>query len=71
MKEERLQAFKLTIRRRINMRRLEVVCGGDKERARNMVIRGLREIADEIEGEGKKPRVRWDPKLKISILDMD
>ena len=36
-----------------------------------MVVRGLREIADEIEAEEGKPRVRWDPKLKISILDMD
>ena len=71
MKEERLASFKLTIRQRINMRRLEVVCAGDKEQARTMVVRGLREIADEIEAEEGKPRVRWDPKLKISVLDMD
>ena len=36
-----------------------------------MVIRGLREIADEIEEEGRKPRVRWDPKLKILLLITD
>ena len=50
------------------MQRLEVVCAGDKEQARTMVIRGLREIADEIEAEGGKPRVRWDPKLKIPLM---
>ena len=53
------------------MRRLEIICTGDKQQARTMVIRGLREIADEIESEGDKARVRWGPKLKISILDMD
>ena len=53
------------------MRRLEVVCAGDKEQARTMVIRALREIANKIEEEGRKPRVRWDPKLKISLLNTD
>ena len=71
MKEERLEAFKVVVRQRIDFRRLEIICAGDKHQARTMVIRGLREIADEIEEEGRKPRVRWDPKLKISILDMD
>ena len=36
-----------------------------------MVIRALREIANEIEEEGRKPRVRWDPKLKILLLITD
>ena len=58
MKEERLQAFKLVIRRRIDMRRMVAVCAGDREQARGQIIRGLREIADEIEAEGGKSRVR-------------
>ena len=48
IKEASLEAFKVVIRQRINMLRLEVVCGGDRGEARTMVIRGLREIADEI-----------------------
>ena len=58
MKEERLQAFKLVIRRRIDMRRMVAVCAGNREQARELMIRGLREIADEIEAEGGKPQVR-------------
>ena len=71
MKEERLQAFKLVIRRRIDMRRMVAVCAGNREQARGLIIRGLREIADEIEAEGGKPRVRWDPELKIPIMNTD
>jgi hypothetical protein len=71
MKEERLASFKLTIRQRIDMRRLEIICSGDKQQARTMVIRGLREIADEIEEEGRKPRVLWDPVLKIPLMNTD
>ena len=71
IKETRLEAFKVVIRQRINMLRLEIVCGGDRGEARTMVIRGLREIADEIETEGKKPWVRWDPKLKIPLMNTD
>ena len=44
---------------------------GDRELARRLVIRGLREIADEIEAEEGKPRVRWDPELKIPIMNTD
>ena len=36
-----------------------------------MVIRALREGANDIEEEGRKPRVRWYPKLKISLLNTD
>ena len=64
-------SFKLTIRQRIDMRCLEIICSGDKQQARTMVIRALREIANEIEEEGRKPRVRWDPKLKILLLNTD
>ena len=55
IKEASLEAFKVVIRQRINMLRLEVVCGGDPGEARTIVIRGLREITGEIETEGKKP----------------
>ena len=58
MKEERLQAFKLVIRRRIDMRRMVAECAGNREQARGLIIRGLREIADEIEAEGGKPQER-------------
>ena len=71
MKEERLQAFKLVIRRRIDMRRMVAVCAGNREQARGLIIRGLREIADEIEIEGGKSRVRWDQDLKIPIMNTD
>ena len=64
-------SFKLTIRQRIDMRCLEIICSGDKQQAQTMVIRALREIANEIEEEGRKPRVSWDPKLKILLLNTD
>ena len=53
IKEASLEAFKVVIRQRINMLRLEVVFGGDPGEARTVVIRGLREITGEIETEGK------------------
>ena len=58
MKEERLKAFKLVIRMRIDMRRKVAVSAGNREQARGLIIRGLREIADEIEAEGGKPQER-------------
>ena len=55
MKKDKLEAFKQVIRRRIDMRRIVAVCAGDEELARSLVVRGLREIADEIErGEGRQ-----------------
>ena len=71
MKKDTLEAFKQVIRRRIDMRRIVAVCVGDEEMARSLVVRGLREIADEIErGEGK-PRVRWDEEQKIPLMNTD
>ena len=55
IKEARLKAFKVVIRQRINMLRLEVVCGGDRGEARTIVIRRLREITGELETEGNTP----------------
>ena len=56
---------------RIDMRRIVAVCVGDEELARSMVVRGLREIADEIERGGGKPRVRWDEERKIPLMNTD
>ena len=61
----------MVIRRRIDTPRMVAVCAGDREQARGLIIRGLREIADEIEAEGGKPRVRWDPEFKIPIMNTD
>ena len=71
MKEDRLEAFKQVIRRRIDVRRIVAVCAGDEEMARSLVVRGLREIADEIERGGGKPRVRWDEERKILLMNAD
>ena len=71
MKKDKLEAFKQGIRRRSDMRRIVAVCAGDEELARSLVVRGLREIADEIEkGEGK-PRVRWDEERKLPLMNTD
>ena len=48
MKEKGLEALKIFTRQRINIRRLEDVCADDMIEARTMVIRGLREVADEL-----------------------
>ena len=69
MKEDRLEAFKQVIRRRIDMRCTVAVCAGDEELARSLVVQGLRQIASEIERDGGKPRVRWDAKRNISIMN--
>ena len=71
MKEDRLEAFKQVIRRRIDMRRMVAVCAGDEELARSLVVRGLRQIAGEIERDEGKHRVRWDAKRNISIMTSD
>ena len=71
MKKDKLEAFKQVIRRRIDMRRIVAVCVGDEELARSMVVRGLREIADEIERGGGKPRVRWDEERMIPLKNTD
>ena len=71
MKKDKLEGFKQVIRRRIDMRRIVALCAGDEEMARSLVVRGLREIADEIERGGGKPRVRWDEERKIPLMNTD
>ena len=53
------------------MRRIVAVCVGDEELARSMGVRGLREIADEIERGGGKPRVRVDEERMIPLMNTD
>tara|TARA_A100001037_G_scaffold247840_1_gene229912 strand:+ start:426 stop:593 length:168 start_codon:yes stop_codon:yes gene_type:complete len=43
--------FKRVIRKRVNLNRLTAICGGDAILARMIAVKGLREIADEIENE--------------------
>ena len=43
--------FKRVIRRSVNLNRLTTICGGDDVLARMIAVRGLREIADEVEDE--------------------
>ena len=69
MKEDKLEAFKQVIRRRIDMRRMVAVCASDEELARCLVVKRLRDIAGKIERDGGKPRVRWDAKRYISIMN--
>ena len=54
-----------------DVRRIVAVCAGDEEMARSLVVRGLRELADEIERGGGKPRVRWDEERKIPLMNTD
>ncbi len=71
MKKDKLEAFKQVIRRRIDMGRMVAVCAGDEELARSLVVKGLRDVAGEIERGGGKSRVRWDEKRNISLLNTD
>ncbi len=43
--------FKRVIRKRVNLNRLTAICGGDAVIARMIAVRGLRELADEVEDE--------------------
>ncbi len=49
MKEDVVQWFKEVIGRKIDLRRLTAICGGDRILARRVAVRGLRELADEVE----------------------
>ena len=41
--------FKKVIRKSVNLNRLTAICGGDTILARMIAVRGLRELADDIE----------------------
>ena len=41
--------FKEVIGKKINLRRLTAICGGDSVLARRVAVRGLSELADDVE----------------------
>ena len=45
--------FKYVSRRHVNLNRVASICKGDREVARAVAIRALRELADELEREGE------------------
>jgi hypothetical protein len=51
MKEDVVQWFKELIRRKVDILRLTAICGGDKILALRVAVRGLRELADDLEDE--------------------
>ena len=51
MKEEIVEWFKEVIGKKVDLRRLTAICGGDRVLARRTAVRGLRELADEVESE--------------------
>ena len=53
MREDIVEWFKKVIGRKVDIRRLTAICGGDRILARRIAVRGLRELADEVESEKK------------------
>ena len=51
MKENVSKWFKTIIRRRVDLRRLTAICGGDRILARRLAVRGLKELAEDIKKE--------------------
>ena len=49
MKEDIAEWFKEVIGRKVDIRRLTAICGGDRVLARRVAVRGLRELADVVE----------------------
>jgi hypothetical protein len=47
MKKHIVERFKEVTGKKINLRRLTTICGGDSVMARRVVVRGLRELAKE------------------------
>ena len=47
--------FKYVFRRHVNLNRVASICKGDREVARAVAIRALRELADELEKEREPP----------------
>ena len=53
MMEDVVAQFKYVFRRHVNLNRVASICKGDREVARAVAIRALRELADELEREGE------------------
>ena len=51
VRENVVQWFKEVVRRKVDLRRLTAICGGDRILARRVAVRGLRELADDLEDE--------------------
>ena len=49
MTEHIVEWFKEVIGKKVNLRRLTAICGGDRVLARRVAVRGLRELADDVE----------------------
>ena len=47
--------FKYVFRRHVNLNRVASICKGDREVARAVAIRAVRELADELEREREPP----------------
>ena len=58
--------FKYVFRRHVNLNRVASICKGDREVARAVAIRAVRELADELEREGTA--VEWYPVIKIPMM---
>ena len=68
MKDVVVAQFKYVFRRHVNLSRVASNCKCDRELARAAAIRALRELADDLEGEGGRAVVEWDPVLKIPVM---
>ena len=55
MMEDVVAQFKYVSRRHVNLKRVASICKGDREVARTVAIRAVRELADELEREGEPP----------------
>ena len=49
MTEHIVEWFKEVIGRKVDLRRLTAICGGDRVLARRVAVRGLRELVDDVE----------------------
>tara|TARA_B100000676_G_scaffold148931_1_gene147167 strand:- start:121 stop:282 length:162 start_codon:yes stop_codon:yes gene_type:complete len=49
MAEHIVEWFKEVIGKKVDLRRLTAFCGGDRVLARRVAVRGLRELADDVE----------------------
>ena len=47
MKEDIVEWFKEVIGRKVDIRRLTAICGGDRVLARRVAVRGLRDLFEE------------------------
>ena len=68
MTDDVVAQFKYVFRRHVNLNRIASICKGDREVARAVAIRALRELADELEGDGGGAVIEWDPVLGFPVI---